>query len=184
MKYAALFRGINVGGKNMVSMKELQQLLLDLELSKVKTYIQSGNAVFETDIDEAALRDIIKTGLQNRFGFESNTLIRSIDEIKVLIEQLPITAAEIMEAEAFDPQAEHLYVYFLNSAPTTTQLDEIRNADIGSDILRVGKREVYLLCHQSIRLSRLAARTSKAFDSATVRNWKTVIKLFDLLNNL
>jgi len=183
VKYAALFRGINVGGKNIVPMKELQQLLLDLGLSKVKTYIQSGNAVFEADLDENALRDIIKTGFLNHFGFECNAMIRSIDEIRDLIEQLPISAAEIAVAEASDPQGEHLYVYFLNTAPTTTQLDQIRNVDIGTDILRVGKREVYLLCHQSIRLSKLAARISKAFDSATVRNWKTVIKLYDLLNN-
>jgi len=184
MKYAALFRGINVGGKNIVPMKELERFLLDLGLSKVKTYIQSGNAAFESELCETALLDLIKTGFPNRFGFESKTLIRSIDEIRVLIEQLPITAAEIEEAEAFDPQVEHLYVYFFNSVPETTKLDEIRNADIGTDILRVGKREAYLLCHQSIRLSKLATRTSKAFASATVRNWKTVKKLYDLLYNI
>ena len=184
MKYVALFRGINVGGKNIVSMKGLERFLLDLGLSKVKTYIQSGNVVFETALGETALLDLIKTGYLDRFGFESNTLIRNIDEIRVLIEALPITATEIAEAEVADPQVEHLYVYFLDCAPTAIQIDAIYNAAIDPDTLRVGKREVYLLCHQSMRLSKLAARISKTFDSATARNWKTVNKLYELLSNL
>ncbi len=184
MKYVALFRGINVGGKNVVAMKELERLLLDLGLSKVKTYIQSGNAVFETELDEAALFDLIKQGFLNRFGFESNVLIRSIVEIRVLIEELPLTATEITEAEAADPQVEHLYVYFLECAPVPAQINAICKENTDTDILKVGNRELYLLCHQSIRLSKLATRTSKTFTSATVRNWKTVNKLFDLLSNL
>jgi len=184
MRYVALFRGINVGGKNTVPMKELEELLLELGFNKVKTYIQSGNAVFETELGKENLLDLIKTGFFNHFGFESTVLIRSIDEIRVLIEELPITAAEIAEAETADPQVEHLYVYFLESAPETIQLDSICRENVDADVLRAGKREVYLLCHQSIRLSKLAARTSKAYSSATARNWKTVSKLYDLLSNL
>ncbi|MBE6906817.1 DUF1697 domain-containing protein [Marasmitruncus massiliensis] len=181
MKYTLLFRGINVGGKNVVKMNDLKQLLLELGLSKVKTYIQSGNAVFETTLGEPVLHDIIRTGFINRFGFESDTLIRNIDEMQLLIEQFPITTAEIAAAEAADPQVEHLYVYFLNNPPQQTQIDAICKEYVGTDTLRAGKREMYLLCYQSIRKSKLAARTSKTFDSATVRNWKTVNKLYDMM---
>ncbi len=45
MKYAAFFRGINVGGKNIVKMAELKKLFSDLGFQKVETYIQSGNVV-------------------------------------------------------------------------------------------------------------------------------------------
>ena len=68
MKYVALFRGINVGGKNIVKMADLRQLLLDLGLSKVKTYIQSGNAFFETPLSEDDLLEKIRTGFSGRFG--------------------------------------------------------------------------------------------------------------------
>jgi len=184
VRYVALFRGINVGGKNTVPMKELEKLLLDLGLSKVKTYIQSGNVIFETQLGEGNLLELIKNEFLNHFGFESKVLIRSIDEIRVLIEELPITAAEIAEAEAADTQVEHLYVYFLDSAPEEIQLDAICRENIDADVLRAGKREVYLLCHQSIRLSKLSIRASKTYSSATARNWKTVSKLYDLLSNL
>lgn len=184
MKYAVLFRGINVGGKNIVAMKELERLLSDLGLYKAKTYIQSGNAVFESELSEAELLDLIKSGFLKRFGFESNVLIRSIDEIRVITEEFPMTAEEIAEAEAFDPQVEHLYIYFLETAPEQSQIEAICGENIENDILRYGKREVYLLCHQSIRLAKLAARTSKSFPSATVRNYKTVSRLYELMKNL
>jgi len=184
MKYAVLFRGINVGGKNTVKMDDLKQLLIDLGLSKVKTYIQSGNAVFETVLDEACLRDTIYTGFAERFGFESDIMIRSIDEMWELVNRLPMSAAEIAVAEAVDPQVEHLYLYFLNHLPKQSQIDAICKEYVGPDTLRTGKREVYLLCHQSIRKSKLAIRTAKVFDSATVRNWKTVTKLYDMLTTL
>lgn len=128
MKYAALLRGINVGGKNVVKMDDIKQLFLNLGLLKIKTYIQSGNVVFETNI------------------------------------------------------VEHLYIYFLD-LPKQAQVDDICKGYVGPDTLRMGKREIYLLCHQSIRKSKLAIRTAKVFDSATVRNWKTVNKLNDMLTS-
>uniref|UniRef100_UPI003A5C85A7 DUF1697 domain-containing protein n=1 Tax=Muricomes intestini TaxID=1796634 RepID=UPI003A5C85A7 len=52
MQYVALFRGINVGGKNIVKMAALRQLFLNLGLHKVQTYIQSGNVAFESYLDD------------------------------------------------------------------------------------------------------------------------------------
>ena len=74
MKYVVLFRGINVGGKNIVKMNDLKQLLLDLELKNVQTYVQSGNAVLDSDLDETSLQNKICDGFVKRFGFESEFL--------------------------------------------------------------------------------------------------------------
>ncbi len=184
MKYTALFRGINVGGKNIVKMDDLKQLFFDLGLQKAKTYIQSGNVVFETDLEETYLQNMIHTGFVKRFEFENNVIIRSINEIETLIEQIPISATEIAAAEAADPQVEHLYIYFLDNLPEQSQINDICKEYIGPDTLQTGKREIYLLCHQSIRKSKLAIRTTKVFALATVRNWKTVNKLYDMLTSL
>ncbi|MFA9378334.1 MAG: DUF1697 domain-containing protein [Lachnotalea sp.] len=184
MKYVALFRGINVGGKNIVKMNDLTQLLLDLGLNKVKTYIQSGNAVFESILDEECLQEEIQTGFTKRFGFQSNVMIRSVDEISTLIDQLPFSVEEIAVAEAADPQVVHLYVYFLDHLPEETQINAICKEYDGADILRTGQREVYLLCHQSVRNSKLATRFVKVFSSTTARNWKTVNKLYEMMTNL
>ncbi|MPN56270.1 hypothetical protein SDC9_203956 [bioreactor metagenome] len=119
-----------------------------------------------------------------RFGFDSNVIIRNINEVGALIDQLPFTAEEIAVAEAADSLVEHLYIYFLDHQPKQAQIDGISKAHTGPDILRAGKREVYLLCHQSIRKSKLAIHSAKTFDSATVRNWNTVNKLYNLLVTL
>jgi len=179
--YATLFRGLNVGGKNTVKMADLESFLFDLGLKDIKTYIQSGNAVFRTDLNEQELLHIIMPGFYDRFGFESNVVIRNLDEMRHLIEQLPIPTAVIEEAEKADPMVEHLYVYFLDRPPTQQQTDTIGKAYLGTDILRLGQREAYLLCRQSVRQSQLAARASKIFDTATVRNWKTVNRLYDMM---
>lgn len=184
MKYVALFRGINVGGKNVVKMDDLKQFFFNLGLLKVKTYIQSGNIVFETILDEVSLRGMIYTGFLERFGFDSNVIIRNINEMGDLIDKLPFSAEEITAAEASDPQIEHLYIYFLDHLSKQTQINGICKEYAGLDILQAGKREVYLLCHQSIRISKLAIQAAKVFDSATVRNWKTVNNLYDILISL
>lgn len=184
MKYVALFRGINVGGKNVVKMNDLKQLLLDLGLQNVQTYAQSGNAVLESGLDEPSLNDKIYTGFVKRFGLESGVILRNIDEMQYLIAQLPFTSNEMAAAETADPQVEHLYVCFLNNPPEKSQIDLVGKEYIGSDKLRIGKRELYLLCHQSIRKSKLAVRMSKTFHMATVRNWRSVCSLYDMLTEL
>jgi uncharacterized protein (DUF1697 family) len=184
MKYTALFRGINVGGKNIVKMAALEQLFFDLGIYTVKTYIQSGNIIFETSLAETALLEKIKTGFEERFGFKSNVIVRNAEEWKYLIEQLPFTNEEVMEAEAADPQVEHLYVYFLDDFPEQTAIDAIRKDYTGTDKIRAGRKELYFLCSQSVRNSKLAVRISKEFESATVRNWKTVSKLYDMLTSI
>lgn len=165
-------------------MDNLKWLFLDLGLLKVKTYIQSGNVVFETTLAKTSLQNIIYAGFVERFGFKSDVTIRTINEIKALIDELSIFAAELAAAEAANPQVEHLYVYFLDHSPEQPQIDNICKEYAGPDILRAGKREVYLLCHQSVRESKLAIHTAKVFDSATVRNWKTVIKLYNMMASL
>lgn len=184
MKYTALFRGINVGGKNIVKMNDLKELLLGLELKDVRTYLQSGNAVFESSLDEAPLREKIQAGFLSRFGFESCVIIRSLEEMRQLTANLPFTAEEITKAEAADPLVEHLYVYFLNDPPEKSKLDLLSGGLEGPDKVVAGPRELYLLTHQSIRKSKLAIRMAKTFDTATVRNWKSVSNLYEMLTDL
>lgn len=184
MKYVALFRGINVGGKSKVKMDVLQQLFQELGFLQVKTYIQSGNVVFESELEEASLKVAIQMKFTEQFGFESNVVLRSLEELTALIHQLPFSTEEIAKAEAADTDVEHLYIYFLDEHPDQAQIDEINKVYEGPDILRMGERELYFLCYPSIRKSKLAIRMAKVFPLATVRNWNTVNKLYDILKTL
>lgn len=145
-------------------------------------FFQSG--VFESDFEEAQLLKTIQIGVAERFGLENNGVLRNIHEMEAFIHQLPYSQAEIFAAEAADPQVEHLYVCFLDHPPRQTLLDELYTKYAGPDQLKMGQRDLYLLCHQSIRKSKLAIHTVKMFDTATVRNWKTVNKVYDLLISL
>src|SRR5438067_9731179 len=93
--YIALFRGINVGGKNTLPMKELAVILEDLGARKVKTYIQSGNAVFVCE-DKAAsqLADQIRAKIKKRRGFDPHVLLLRLEDFEKAVRQNPFPEAE------------------------------------------------------------------------------------------
>lgn len=184
MNCAVFFRGINVGGKNVVKMNDLKPFLQELGLKSVQTYIQSGNAVLSSELDEATLQYKIENGFAERFGFTSSVIIRDSKALHELIMKLPFSPEEMSAAEAADPRVAHLYVYFLDRPPEQEQMNRLCTDVDGSDRMSVGARDVYLLCQQSIRLSKLAARTSKLFAEATVRNWRTICKIDGMLTKL
>ena len=94
--YIALFRGINVGGKNPLPMKELVDLLEDIGAQRIKTYIQSGNAVFQrAENNIAQLSKQLTAEIKKRHGFEPYVLILGLDVIEKTIAGKPISRGRI-----------------------------------------------------------------------------------------
>jgi uncharacterized protein (DUF1697 family) len=90
MKYLALLRGVNVGGNNKVPMKELKAVFEAAGMSSVRTYINSGNVIFNADApDRARLVQIIEEAIEARFGFPVRILLRDAGQIRDLIQALP-----------------------------------------------------------------------------------------------
>lgn len=180
-KYIAFFRGINVGGKNRVKMAELKQLFVELGFQDVKTYIQSGNVIFAADQDKRAVTARISEAFATKFGFPSAIVIRTRTEIEHIMNALPFQAAAIESAEKENPEVEHVYIY-LSDCPVDRQRMEALCADYaGKDQLHITEQEIYLLCFQSIRDSKLAALLGKLPQSLTARNIKTMNKIKALL---
>ena len=127
-----------------------------------------------------AFEAAIENGFADRFGFASGVAVRSADELRVLVENLPFAPTEIAAAEAANPDVEHLYVYFVDGPIERGEVETLSAGAAGSDRLSAGEKELYLLCFGSVRDSKAAARLSRAYPSATARNWKTVLKLFEL----
>ena len=175
MRYLALFRGINVGGRNIVKMKELKELFLELGFSDVRSYIQSGNLLFSSDQAISEFSETVTAAFTERFGFSVPIIYRTKDELFSLIENLPFTAEEILEAEMEETNVEHLYVYFSSSEMVPQELSEIGERAI------VKSKDIYYLTDRSIRFSKLTPKLNKLTDELTARNWKTVIKLAVLL---
>lgn len=91
MEYIALLRGINVGGNHKVEMKRLKALLESLNCSNVSTYINSGNVFFESGESKKHLCINIQTHLENMFGFQIPTLIKTKKEIIKIANDIPTT---------------------------------------------------------------------------------------------
>ena len=114
MKYAALLRGINVGGKNMIKMETLRASLFALGYKNVQSYINSGNLIFETaKIDEKKLAKKIHDVIQKDFGFDISVLVRTMAEIEEIVAWNPF-------AGQFESHKD-VHVFFLNDKLTDAQ---------------------------------------------------------------
>lgn len=90
MLYLALLRGINVGGNNKVEMKKLKTTFEQVGMKKVKTYINTGNVIFSDDTHQKKdLINTLETAIEKTFGFHVKVLLRTFDEIKSVIDNLP-----------------------------------------------------------------------------------------------
>ena len=176
--YVALLRGINVGGKNSLPMKELTALLEDLGCSSVKTYIQSGNAVFRSaSRPSAQLAQEISREIQARHGFEPRVLLLEGEDLERAIAANPFPAAEN------DPKS--LHVGFLETEPKSPDLERLDNIKKDSERFQLIGRAFYLHAPEGIGRSKLAASAERLLGVAmTSRNWRTVRKLGEMLEAL
>lgn len=90
MIYVALLRGINVGGNNRVDMKRLKALFEQAGMTKVSTYINSGNVIFQSDTrDEVELAAVLEKAIERAFGFYVKVLVRSYAAMRKIADELP-----------------------------------------------------------------------------------------------
>jgi uncharacterized protein (DUF1697 family) len=175
--WIALFRGINVGGNNRLPMKDLVELLATLGCSDIKTYIQSGNVVFNKSIPDLPLfgRSISKA-IFHRHGFEPIVQLLTIEELRVAAQSNPF-----VEAEA-EPKTLHLS--FLSAEPEAFDHGAFDGIKADSESYKLIGKRFYLHAPDGIGRSKLAARAEKLLGvQATGRNWRTVTKLLGLASN-
>jgi uncharacterized protein (DUF1697 family) len=176
--YIGLFRGINVGGKNSLPMKELVAVLEDLGGRNVRTYIQSGNAVFVgKEEDTSRLSRKIGVEIKKRRGFEPYVLLLGLEDIERVIRGNPFP-----EAEA-DPTT--LHVGFLASSPENPDLQTLESLKSDSERFDLLDRAFYLHAPEGVGRSKLAANAEKLLGvPLTDRNWRTVRKIWEMAKEL
>ncbi|MDQ8737740.1 DUF1697 domain-containing protein [Paenibacillus sp. LHD-38] len=167
--YFALLRGINVSGHNMIKMTELKQMVEAMGFKRVKTYINSGNVMFEAEENAAALEEKIEKEISRVFGFNIAVFVRSALELACIIDHSPFKTV-VLE----DKQSIHLTL--LKEAPSQEQLDRLPEVEQGEDEYLIEGKEIYFLYRQSILDSKLTKKFQKLLP-ATARNWKTILKL-------
>lgn len=172
--YIALLRGINVGGKTILRMNELRSLVEDLGLQNVKTYIQTGNVIFQTTEENASrLPGKISAEIMKRHGFEPRVLLLKIGELQEVVEANPFPEAE--------SEPKTLYLSFLISAPGDPDLKALESLRARSERFELQDKVFYLHAPDGIGRSKLAAKVEKLLGvPVTARNWRTVSKILDM----
>jgi uncharacterized protein (DUF1697 family) len=172
--YIALFRGINVGSNRSLPMKELVAALEKMGAQKIRTYIQSGNAVFDSaEKDAAQLSLKLSAEILARRGFEPYVHILTVEAFKRAIAENPFPEA------VADPNSLHLG--FLASPPTCPELDKLASLKKESEQFRLTESVFYLYAPEGVGKSKLAASAEKRLGvQMTDRNWRTVCKVEDM----
>jgi uncharacterized protein (DUF1697 family) len=172
--FIALFRGINVGGNTILPMRDLIETLEGLGLKNVKTYIQSGNVVFQSAQTNAVeLSRKISAAIEKAHGLSPQVLLLGIKELQAAIAANPFPQGER------EPKSLHLF--FLDDVPRQPDLETLESIKTKSEQFKLINKMFYLYAPDGIGRSKLAAKVEKALGvTVTARNWRTVNEVMSI----
>jgi uncharacterized protein (DUF1697 family) len=171
--YVALLRGINVGGRNSLPMKDLVDVFGSLGYSDVRTYIQSGNVVFKCPkrIGPRAAETIGRR-IQEARGFAPHVMILDETGFRRALDGNPFPVSD----------GKALHVFFLDAKPRRPDLERLAGLKAATEEFSLDDRVFYLHAPEGIARSKLAAGAEAALGvPVTARNWNTVSRLASML---
>ena len=172
----ALLRGINVGGKNMVPMRALASIFVEAGCGDVQTFIQSGNVIFSAEKRVLkGLSDCIAKSIEEQFGCRVPVLLRTAVQMKSVVRGNPFLQTGAAE--------DSLHVYFLAGVAGAEGIAKLDPERSPPDRFAVMGGEIYLQLANGVAKTKL---TNAYFDmklgtTSTLRNWRTVLKLYELM---
>lgn len=173
--YVALLRGVNVGGRNKLSMADLVAMFQRAGCEASKSYIQSGNMVFKASRTLAAgIPTLIASEITERFGYRIPLVVRTVEELREIVSTNPFLSTGV--------DSKRLYVMFLADEPESNRVAKLDPQRSPQDLFQVRGSEVFLYCPNGLGRTKL---TNEYFDSklattSTVRNWRTVLTLLQM----
>jgi uncharacterized protein (DUF1697 family) len=176
MKFIALLRGINVGGKNKIPMKDLCNMLIELGFKDILTYIQSGNILFHSQIEnQTELCQLISEKIQEKTCFSVQVVVMTLNELKNVIQNNPFVLDNSKNKDFF-------HVTFLSDYPVLYKIKTITESTYIPDEFIVSEKAVYLYCPQGYGNTKLTNTffEKKSGVTATTRNWRTTNELLHL----
>lgn len=174
--WIVLLRGINIGGKHIVPMKKLRELLEYAGFSDIQTYIQSGNCVFRADIAERErIADTVSGLIETEFGFRPTAFVLTPEEIEDALAASPFPADE----------PKHLHLLFLAEPPTKADFDGLRAvARPGEDFALIGN-VLYLYLPHGAGRSPVAQKLGQFVKAETTgRNVASVRKIAEMARDV
>lgn len=178
--YVILIRGINVGGKNKVSMANLKKCLEELEFSNVSTYLASGNVILESTKGADKIKAQIEAALPKSFKLDNElikVLVLTHHQLQAVIDKKP-------EGFGEQPEKYHSDAIFLMDIDSEQALSVFDPRE-GVDKVWLGDGVIY---SQRLSAQRTKSRLGKimatpAYKSMTIRSWSTTTKLLEILKN-
>jgi len=178
-KYLALLRGINVSGKHSIKMVDLKKLLDNDSFTNVKTYIQSGNILFDYKKEtNSKIEKIISALIEKHYNYQIEAFVRTLAEFRKVVHDNPFT--NVSEADF-----NKLMVVFLNQIPENDKINRLGSISSESEVYKIKSDIIYLYCKNGYGNAKINNNflESKLKVKATTRNWKTILKLSELLDN-
>ncbi len=172
----ALLRGINVGGRNIVSMADLRAAFDDEGFAGVRTYIQSGNVVFSDQRPTPQLEADVEAMLDRRLGVPVMVVALTAQDLRRVVDEAPPGFGEEPDDFKYD-------VMFLKHPMTAAEVMDVLDPREGVDAAWPGIGVVYFSRRSdSLTRSRMSkVASTEAYARMTVRNWRTTTKLLQML---
>jgi uncharacterized protein (DUF1697 family) len=173
--WIALLRGINVVGANKVPMKELAAALERAGFRSVRTYIQSGNVIFQSPTGTArSLSTRIAQLVRRKFGFEPKVMVISGKELAQAVGANPFPGAH--------ENHKSLHLFFLSERPLAPDLEPLSRLDLGREEFALKGSVFYLYTPDGFPESLVRSRFERCLGvAATGRNWRTANELLKML---
>lgn len=178
MKYIALLRGINIGRKKRIKMADLKEFFELMDFKNIKTYLQSGNVIFEYNLGNTEeIANGIEKKLIKTYEFPVNVIIRTKNELEDIINSNPFINEDNVEIDK-------LHVTFLHEMPDKVIVSNLDMKKSENEKFKIIGKEIYLYLPNGYARTKLNNNIfeKKLNTIATTRNWKTVNKLLELAN--
>jgi uncharacterized protein (DUF1697 family) len=178
----ALLRGVNVGAANRIAMPALREALTEDGFENVLTYVQSGNIVLDSALDDRELAAAIERLIAGRFDLSVPAVVRNAERLAEVVDGNPFPQAALA-----DPR--RLQVTFLSERLPDDAAERVLAvssdafaSDVEAISLAESRCEVYGWHPAGIHVSKLARELSdrRLGVTATARNWTTVTRLLEL----
>ncbi|MGL4610540.1 MAG: DUF1697 domain-containing protein [Trueperaceae bacterium] len=176
--YIALLRAVNAGGENTLTTQNFIAVLEHLKLQHIKTYIQTGNAIFQTTAKTAkTLPEKLKEAIKDRLGFAPDVIVLSLAELEAAIAANPYPKA--------NENPKSLHVVFLASVPKKPDLESLQKLKTESEGFALEGKVFYFYAPEGVGRSKAFSKIEKSLGVVgTARNWRTAQKLLEMAKEL
>nr|WP_042292511.1 DUF1697 domain-containing protein [Nonlabens ulvanivorans] len=175
MRYVALLRGVNVGGKSKLPMALLRDALGKTSFYGVTTYIQSGNIIFNSDLEVAQCEKIISDLLKSDFDMDIPAIVKKQSQFKEILQENPFKTRTM-------DNAKFMSFGFLSEIPEQDKVEEVMSFSTELETFKIVNNVIYFYCGVGFGKTKM---TNAWFEKklgliSTMRNYNTTFKLTEL----